>query len=152
MYPRFNSLWLLDFIVVLINKYRHGLGNHFNSNNSSLTSCYKIRNTFWLLLFFSFIYFYLFLIFFTLSNIQVVSSISLSQCIIHSFLYLALSATNPYCKFFSVIHTQNMASGKDIFFQYSNNMVKVEMFYTILNIRTCCIIYNIYCKIVNQVR
>lgn len=38
------------------------------------------------------------------------------------------------------------------FLQDSNKMVKVEMFHTILNIRTCCIIYNIYCKIVNQVR
>lgn len=73
---------------------------------------------------------------------------------IHSFLFLALSGANPYCKFFSVVqHTEHGEWETHIFFfQYSNKMVKVEMFYTILNIRTCCIIYNIYCKIVNQVR
>lgn len=97
-----------------------------------------------------------------LSNIQVVSSISLSQCMIHSFLYVDLNGADLrpptfIVKLYSVIqHTEHGEwETQDFFcfvFQYSNWTVKVEMLYTILNIRTRCVIYNIYCKTVNQVR
>lgn len=82
------------------------------------TSCYEVRNTFWLLLLFCLSHvnndakskkkkkkmqnqitlLNKKIINVLSSNIQVVSSISLSQCMIHSFLYLDLSGANQVAK------------------------------------------------------